>query len=552
MSAPYNSRVPRFSGVPSPSGDPRTSDFRLPLWIALVTGVGGGALMEFGFPDRGIWPLTFVGIGLILLALKGRSVGGSLLVGLASGMTFFFVLIDWVATYLGPVPWIALAGLEALIFALGAIPITLAYRWVPRVWQGTLGRTLLLPVVVAGLWVGREFVAGHYPYGGFSWGRVAESQSQSPFASLTAWLGISGLSFVMVALVAAVMQLLVEQPVRLTTRALVAATAIVAVLAVPAWPSASAGSSTIAAVQGNSKAGFFQQRTYGDLSNAQVDATYKGVLPSDDIDMLVWPEGASDRDPTRDRFGAYIFDVLSKAYGAPIVSGVITERGSKDYNSSIVWDDGTVQAQYDKRHLVPFGEYVPDRPFFNALAPSLVGLLTRDLTPGTNTNVLDVGSIKAGISICFDIVDDALTREMVDGGAQVILAQTNNADFGQTDENTQQLAIARLRAIETSRPLVNISTVGSSAVISADGKTIDSIPAFQPGAMVTKVPLGTGTTPAVWGGAALEQLAMFFAAAALVLSRVLLRGSGYGDAARQAKQSDRLARRSRRLGRAAQ
>ncbi|ROQ40903.1 apolipoprotein N-acyltransferase [Frondihabitans sp. PhB188] len=515
--------------------------------MAVIVGAGGGALLEFAFPDKNIWILAVPGTALILLALQGRSVGGSLLVGLASGGTFFFVLIDWVATYLGPVPWFALAGFEAVIFAVGGIAITLAYRWVARVWPGTLGRTLLLPVVVAGLWTGREFVAGHYPYGGFSWGRVAESQSQSPFAPLTAWLGVSGLSFVLVGLAAFLLQLIVDRPLVRSTRLLVGLTAIVAVLAVPAWPTQSAGTSTIAAVQGNSKAGFFQKHDYGDLTNAQVLATYDGVRPSDTIDMLVWPEGASDRNPTTDPYGTYIFDTLSQAYDAPIVSGVITQRGSKDYNSSVVWNDGAVQAQYDKRHLVPFGEYVPDRPFFMALAPSLVGLLTRDLTPGTNSNVLDVGSIRAGISICFDIVDDALTRQMVDDGAKVILAQTNNADFGQTDENTQQLAIARLRAIETARPLVNVSTVGSSAVISADGATIDSIPAFRPGAMVTKITLGTGTTPAVFAGAALEQLVMFFGLASLVLARVLLRGSGYAEAERR----HRVAKRARRLARAA-
>lgn len=151
---------------------------------------------------------------------------------------------------------------------------------------------------------------------------------------------------------------------------------------------------------------------------------------------------------------------------------------------------------YDKKHPIPFGEYVPDRSFWRQFAPSLIDLIGRDYTPGTRDNVFDVNGVRAGISICFDIVDDQLLTDMMNGGAQVILAQTNNADFGETDENQQQLAIARLRAIESGRSLVNISTVGSSQIIDPSGRTIASIPPFKPGHMISDVPLGTTTTPA--------------------------------------------------------
>ncbi|BDZ50535.1 apolipoprotein N-acyltransferase [Frondihabitans sucicola] len=431
---------------------PRTPDFHLPLWVALIVALGAGPLLDAAFPDKDIWPLAFLGIGLYLVTFLGRRVGGAFLVGFVGGLSFFLVHVQWTSLYLGALPWVALATLEALFFALGAVAITLAYRWVPRVWPTTLGRTLLLPVVVAGLWTAREYASGHWPYGGFSWGRVAESQSQSPFAPLVAWFGISGLSFLMVGITALVIQLAIEKPVLRSTRFLIGATTIVAILAIPAWPAQSAGTSTVAAVQGNSKAGYFEKRQYGDLTDAQVLATYDGVPTSKKVDMIVWPEGASDRDPTRDPYGTYVFNTITKAYHAPLVSGVITQKGKKLFNSSVVWSGGKVTAQYDKVHLVPFGEYVPDRSFWRPFAPSLIDLIARDYTIGTRGNVLDVGKIKAGISICFDIVDDALTTNMVKGGAQIILAQTNNADFGRTDENTQQLAIARLRAIESSRP----------------------------------------------------------------------------------------------------
>ena len=157
---------------------------------------------------------------------------------------------------------------------------------------------------------------------------------------------------------------------------------------------------------------------------------------------------------------------------------------------------------------MPFGEYVPDRPFWRQFAPELIDLIQREFTPGTTDAVMDVGSggrsVLAGFAICFDIVDDALMREGVDEGGQLVLAPTNNADFGQTDESVQQLAIARIRAIELGRSVVNISTVGTSAVILPDGTIAVQLPRYVAGTMVVDVPLSTTKTPAVVIGRGVE------------------------------------------------
>ncbi|PZU38298.1 MAG: apolipoprotein N-acyltransferase, partial [Microbacterium sp.] len=99
-------------------------------------------------------------------------------------------------------------------------------------------------------------------------------------------------------------------------------------------------------------------------------------------------------------------------------------------------------------------------------------------------------------------------------GAQVYMFQTNNADFRGTDENLQQLAFARMRAIETGRSVVNISTVGTSQVIAPDGSTIDALPADEPGAMVTDVELREGITPAVLIGSTVQAILFWGALAA--------------------------------------
>jgi apolipoprotein N-acyltransferase len=219
----------------------------VPLWGALLLAALSGPVLDAAFPDRGIWPLVFPGIALVLLALRGRRAGPAFLVGLVAGLAFYLTHIEWASLYLGPVPWIALSALESLFVATGAVAIATATRWIPRAFPTVAGRVVLLPAAVAGLWTAREAISAVWPYGGFAWGRVSLSQSEGPFAHLVTWLGLSGLSFVLVLLVALLLELAAEDRVRRSARALVAGIAVALVLVVPAFPVTTTGTTRVAA-----------------------------------------------------------------------------------------------------------------------------------------------------------------------------------------------------------------------------------------------------------------------------------------------------------------
>jgi apolipoprotein N-acyltransferase len=304
-------RAPRRerTSVPSAPVVDAASPIRapLPLWGALLLAALSGPVLDAAFPDRGLWPLVLPGIALVLVALRGRRAGPAFLVGLVAGLAFYLTHIEWASLYLGPVPWIALSALESLFVATGAVAIATATRWIPRAFPTVAGRVVLLPVVVAGLWTAREAISAVWPYGGFAWGRVSLSQSESPFAHLVTWLGLSGLSFVLVLLVALALELAAEERVRVSARALVAGIAVALVLAVPAFPVATTGTTRVAAVQGNAKAGYFDGARYGDILRAHLAATAE--IPADqDVDMVVWPENAADADPLRDPGSAAALD----------------------------------------------------------------------------------------------------------------------------------------------------------------------------------------------------------------------------------------------------
>jgi apolipoprotein N-acyltransferase len=334
----------------------------------------------------------------------------------------------------------------------------------------------------------------------------------------------------LVALGVAAAQEAIRHPRQSAALAALVTVAALVLVVVPPWTSLpgtapqSAPTLRVGAVQGDTKAGYFDPpENFGDNLLGQVAATEP--LYDDDVDVVLWPEGASDANPLQYAWAADLWDEVSRRAGAPIIGGTVTTRQldkvdangepvPEYFNTVLLWQAGEgsresrVLDYYDKKHPVPFGEYVPDRAFWRQFAPDLIDLIQREYTPGTTDAVSELaGGAIVGHAICFDIVDDQLLTDIVREGGQVVFAETNNADFGDTDESVQQLAIARIRAIETARTVVNISTVGTSAIVLPDGRIDQQLPWYEPGVMVADVPLLTTVTPAVLVGRELEWIA---------------------------------------------
>jgi apolipoprotein N-acyltransferase len=488
----------------------------LPLWAAAIVAAVAGAVLDLAYPSVGWWPLALVGVGLSLVTLIGRSVGGALLVGVIFGASFYLIHIMWITRYLGVVPWFALAGIETVFMAGGSVLLTLAYRWFPRVLPGRWAQLVGLPVLIGGLWTARELFMGSWPYTGFPWGRIGMSQSESPLAHLSSWLGVSGLTFLMVVFTAGVIEWARVWTPRDVRTAIPAVATAVLLVVVPAFPTTPAGELRVGSVQGNGPSAYFDERGRNAVLNAQLEAT--APLLGEDLDVMLWPEGGIDSDPLSNSGTAAVLNTLAERIGAPLIVNAATQRGDDVFNTSMLWvaGDGAVQL-HDKSNPVPMGEYVPDRWFFEALAPDLIGLIQREYTPGTNPPFFDVDGVGVGLAICFDVIYDDVIWQGAQAGAQVYMFQTNNADFRDTDENLQQLAFARMRAIETGRSVVNISTVGTSQVIDPDGATIDGLPAGEAGHLLTDVELRTGLTPAVIVGPWVQAVLGWGSLAALIV-----------------------------------
>ncbi|MBL3687153.1 apolipoprotein N-acyltransferase [Leucobacter zeae] len=505
------------------AGAPR----RLPVVLALPAAVAGGLLLDVASPGVAWWPAAFLGCALVCAAIWNQGVRAGLGAGFLAGAAFWMPHISWLTLYLGPVPWLGLCAVMILWFALFGVLAAITTRGlalgrerIPRL-GGARGSVALIAtqaLAVAGLWVARESVQGSWPYGGFAWGRLAHTQADGPLAQSVSWFGFSGLSGA-IALACALPVAAwfagaaggADRVLRSRRAIAIAAAAGVALLlglaAVPAAPLERTGTLRVAAVQGNSKSGIFDDRDSGSVLGDHLAATERLLdeleRADDRVDLIVWPENSGEFDFTNNPLAELRVARLAERADAPILVGTVLPNDDGSYsNSAVVWGpDGASGGRYDKRFPVPFAEYMPNRDFFHALAPDLVDLVQLEYTPGVRPAAVDVpgdsGPVRAGVAICFDITFDAQAVAMVDAGAEVILAPTNNADFGRTDESAQQLAIARLRAIETGRAVVNISTVGTSATIDPEGSDLAAIAPFTAGAMTADVPLSAGETPAI-------------------------------------------------------
>jgi apolipoprotein N-acyltransferase len=489
--------------------------------------LAGGAALSLAFPGYGQWWVAPVSVAALALATVRTRARAGFSLGLAFGLAFLVPTLSWSGSYLGIVPWAALAVCQSLYFAL--------LGW----GSALLQRRGVRPLVVALAWVAQEALRDRTPYGGFPWVRLAFSQADSPLGHVAAVGGAPTVTF-LVALAGGFLGYAAHAayPITLKTprtpagRAAVlraGAAAAGCVLAGFLVPLPTAGpTARIMAIQGNvPRPGLDFNAERRRVLDNHVSVTVSGAQRERDAgaptpDLVVWPENASDIDPTRNPDAAAAITQAVTAVGAPILlGGLLEEPAPQVSNVSLLYRPGAgLVGRYAKQHPVPFAEYIPNRSFWRIFSTQ-VDLLRTDMWAGPGPVVFRVpaasgGDVVAGPSICFEVAYDDLVRANVDLGANLLVVQTNNATFGFTHESVQQLAISRIRAIEHGRSVAHVSTVGVSALILPDGTLLQPTTLFTPAALVADLPVRLERTLADRLGAWPEYCAVFGMLALLV------------------------------------
>ena len=305
----------------------------------------------------------------------------------------------------------------------------------------------------------------------------------------------------------------------------------------PVDPTGGAPTAQVAAIQGNVPRARNLPQLLNDTEVTQnhAAATLKlaaqvkaGQRPAPAL--VVWPENSTNLDPRQNPDIYAELAATVAAIGHPVLVGEVLQDPLRNVGQLWVPGQGPTTL-YVKRQLVPFGEYIPFRGLISSFS-SLPSLQPVDFTPGHQAVVFDVGKIKLGDVICYEVGFDNLVRSEVTAGANLLAVQSNDADFeidGQLGETEQQTAMARIRAIESDRAVVYASTTGESTIIAPDGALIAHSGVWQQAILDARVPLVSYRTLAdrvgAWPEYVIIMLTVLALAWAVVRSRPRRKGA---------------------------
>lgn len=383
--------------------------------------------------------------------------------------------------------WVGLSFLQTVFSAFVPVLIALLAR------RGLCKeKRLLLPVAAASVYVIFEW-AQTLTWAGVPWARLAIGQVALPVVIKTAsLLGSYLITFLIVAVNFAVAIALLYADKRRACAAF--ASALVAVNAVAGAVMIGVEQDgedkvRVAALQLNISS---MEKWSGDIAHIR-DRLEKGVEKAalDGAEIIVTSETLFPVDVIKGGNTYLFLSDLAKRYGVTLVVGCFTkvEGGSQNSLLFVVPEGNVSETVYAKRHLVPFGEYVPLRSAMEVLVPPLaeLSLFGEDLVEGEGSNLYDSVYGSIGSVICFDSIYEALVLETVRDGAELIVISTNDSWFLDSAGVRMHNAQARLRAVEVGRYIARSANTGVSSIIDPNGEILDYESALVEGYVIADV-----------------------------------------------------------------
>jgi apolipoprotein N-acyltransferase len=389
--------------------------------------------------------------------------------------------------------WLALFLMVGLVAIMGAYTALVGYaiaRWAPP--RG-LGRWLL---ALPASWVLSEWLRGWF-MSGFPWLALGYTQLGTPLRGYAPLLGVYGVSL-LVAVSAGALAALVLGSRRERTIALAVAAGVWVtgtLLAQVAWTRPAGAPVRVALVQGavpQSMKWQPGQRERTMQLYASLTAPHLGTP------LIVWPESAV---PALEEYvRPYLAQVAGAALarGSTLIMGLIRRDPASGayYNSISGWTAGVPQQWYDKRRLVPFGEFFPVPQAVRDWL-RLMSLPYSDFQPGSaDQPPLRAGEQRLAPTVCYEDAYGSEQLRLV-GESSLLVNVTNDAWFGDSTAPHQHLDISRMRALESGRAMLRATNDGVTALIAYDGSVTGSLPQFQPGVLTGEIQPRSGRTPYV-------------------------------------------------------
>lgn len=463
-------------------------------WRPALGATVAGLAASIAFPPFGCVPIAFVAWAPLFLALEGATLVEGLALGFTAGTVFFAVLLLWLSALSVPL-WIAVSLYLALyVAAFGAIAT--------RLWSGPRAARLALPAA----WVALESMRG-WLFGGVPGAELGMALAPIPWLlPLASAGGVAVLSLAIVACnqaVAAAANAVQRGAPFEATRAVSLAITIPLALTLPAlrvMPASGHPSRVSAGIPagagldvGPGEPGLDVAIVERGLDIAMIggdtdprvaatgDAFGRAILDyvaktdraceAGPVDLVIWPETALPRPLEVDGLAIHaraLRQRIEQRWQASLLLGVPVAADTNGFwNEAQLWSPVGV-ARYQKRRLVPFGEYAPELPLVGKLPRVLSG---PELVPGADGDPVVpflVAGVKLGVLICFEDLFSADVLERA-AASDALVVVTNDVWLGETGA-AQHLSVAVLRAVETGRWVARVANRGASVVIDPSGR----------------------------------------------------------------------------------
>lgn len=460
-----------------------------------------GAANVFAFDPFGVVFIPFLTVAILLRLLALATPARAAKIGFAYGAAWFAGGMYWLYISLhvfGEAPAIL-----ALLLMLALIAIMAGYyalfgwliaRFAPRKpW-------LRLLVFAPALWALLEWIRGWF-MSGFPWFALGYSQTDTWLAGFAPVAGVFGVSLVVMAIAGGVVL-----QFRSGHANRVAGIVVIVVLVAGGWllehvqwTQPSGESLSVALMQGNVR----QDQKWLPESLLPTMQRYWSLTDehSEDVDLVVWPEAAIPA--LYHQLDQGFFAQLEEEQLAPsqrlLTGTLVREPERRVYFNSAVVLGGEARRFYDKRHLVPFGEYFPVPDFVRRWL-RLMNLPYSDFETGSDGSALKISpDLSVAVMICYEAVfGEELITALPE--AELLVNISNDGWFGRSIGPLQHFQISRMRAIETGRWLLRATNTGVTAIVDERGHVLERLPQFETSVLRGEVQPRSGATPYVQFG----------------------------------------------------
>ena len=424
--------------------------------------------------------------------------------GFSFGVGFFGLGISWVfiAIYVFGSTSI---GLATLLTALFVGVLSLFFALIGYVLQRFFPEHSLPKVLIVypALWALCEFIRSTL-FTGFPWLLLGHSLAGSHFGGFVPILGVYGSSFLMVFMSS--LFLVSSTPFWNSARsyhwvisnvALLCLAVLVissSVLMIHEWTKPTGDPLSVSLQQGNIP----QQLRWDAKAEKNIIDTYVGMAKNHlSSALIIWPEAAIPMLQEQAQPLLLKLNNMLLQHHSALITGIIEHDNDQYYNAAITL--GNASGDYKKRHLVPFGEYVP----FEKLLRGVIGFFNlpmSNLSPAVDKqNLIHAQNIPLALFVCYEIAYGSIVRDDLPE-AQMLVTISDDAWFGKSLAPWQHMQIAQFQALATGRPLLMVGNTGLTAVINHQGFIQNYIPAYMQMTLNDEVRPFTGSTFWVaWG-----------------------------------------------------